>query len=267
MTLPPALRLLTASFADRPALEIAVSRAVLERVAAGALPETFRLARTAPTLSFGRLDALAPGFPAAVVAARRLGFAPVHRLGGGRAAVFHEGTIAFGHAVADEQPTAGTHVRFRALTAFLVEVLRDLGLDARAGELPGEYCPGTYSVNLGGRVKVAGIAQRVLRRGAYTEGVLVVDGGERVREVLIPVYAALGLAWEPATAGALTDVAPGLTVAAVLGALRRRLEADHAVVEAPLDPVTRALAARYEAVQDATDQPPPAALEATPKVA
>ena len=41
---------------------------------------------------------------------------------------------------------------------------------------------------------------------------LVVENGRSVREVLTDVYAALGLDFEPSTAGAAADAAPGLTV-------------------------------------------------------
>ena len=41
------------------------------------------------------------------------------------------------------------------------------------------------------------------------------------RDVLVAVYGALGIAFEPATAGALEDVAPGVVVEDVLAALRR----------------------------------------------
>ncbi len=118
------LRLATQGFVDRPALEVGVSRAVLDRVGRGEIGPTFRLARTAPTLSFGRLDAVVPGFPAAIEAARAQGFFPVHRLSGGRAAVWHEGTLAFGHAVREEDPRAGTHDRFAALADLLAGALR-----------------------------------------------------------------------------------------------------------------------------------------------
>jgi lipoate-protein ligase A len=264
------LRLVTQAFCDRPALEVGVSRAVLDRVGRRELGPTFRLARTAPTLSFGRLDAVVPGFGAAVAAARAQGFFPVHRLSGGRAAVWHEGTLAFGHAVAEDDPRAGTHERFAAMADLLAGALRDLGLDAQVGELAREYCPGAYSIHLGGRVKVVGIAQRVTARAAYTEGMVVVDGGARVRDVLVPVYDALGLDWDPATAGACDDDRPGLRVEEVEAAIVARLRAAHEVERADaLDPETLALGERHVALHDATLPDPrgrPAA-GAHPKVA
>ena len=60
----------------------------------GELPETLRLARPGPMVAFAKQDAVAPGYPDAVRAARTGGFEPVLRLAGGRAAVFHQQTIA-----------------------------------------------------------------------------------------------------------------------------------------------------------------------------
>ena len=71
-----------------------MSRALLQRVAAGELPETLRLARPGAMVAFGKQDAVASGYADAVRAARSGGFEAVLRLAGGRAAVFHEGTIA-----------------------------------------------------------------------------------------------------------------------------------------------------------------------------
>lgn len=250
------MRLLTAAFVDDAPLEAGVSHALLQRVGEGELPETFRLSRTPPTLSFGRLDSHAPGFAEAVRAASAQGFAPVHRLGGGRAAVFHEGTLAFGWAVADDEPRSGTHARFARLAALIAESLRALGLHAEIGELPGEYCPGDYSLHVG-PVKVVGIAQRVTKSASYTEGVIVVTGGDRVRDVLVPVYAALGLGWDPATAGDLSG--PGLddVARAVTGRLARDRDVDRHDV---LDADTLELARRYAERHDARDAQPPRRL-------
>jgi lipoate-protein ligase A len=250
------LRLLTAAFLDDAALEAGVSHALLRRVGEGELPESFRLARTPPSLSFGRLDTHAPGFPDAVSAAQAQGFAPVHRLGGGRAAVFHEGTLAFGWAVADDEPRTGTHARFARLAALVGEALGSLGLDAEVGELPGEYCPGDYSLHVG-PVKVVGIAQRITKSASYTEGVIVVTGGERVRDVLVPVYAALDLEWDPSTAGDLG----GPELEDVEHAVVERLAREHDLdPHDQLDAATLELARRYAERHDASDGKPPRRL-------
>ena len=89
--------------------------------------------------------------------------------------------------------------------------LRTLGVDARVGEVPREYCPGDYSVNARGQTKLAGIGQRLISGAWHIGGVIVVDGGDRVRDILVPVYEALGLDWDPATSGAVADEVPGTT--------------------------------------------------------
>jgi lipoate-protein ligase A len=245
------------AFPERPALEEALSHALLDRAGAGALPEAVRLAAPGALVSFGRLDALAPGFGDAVAVAREHGYAAVHRLVGGRAAVFNGSTLLFAHVAADPDPPHGTHDRFRAISGLVVEALRALGVpDPRVGEVPGEYCPGAFSVNAGGRLKLAGIAQRVTQRAACTQGVLVVTGAEEVRAVLEPVYAALGLDWDPATAAAIEDVVPGITVADALAALRTAFASRHDLEPAALDPATRARAAALAARHDA-DTPVP----------
>jgi hypothetical protein len=64
------MRLLRAAHPHDPLLDMALSAALLERVAAGA-DEVARVFRPGPTMAFGRLDALRPGFPDA--ATRRAG--------------------------------------------------------------------------------------------------------------------------------------------------------------------------------------------------
>jgi lipoate-protein ligase A len=98
-------------------------------------------------------------------------------------------------------------------------VLRDLGTDARVGELPGEYCPGGHSIHARG-IKVAGIGQRAIRRAANTSAVVVVGGGETVRALVAAVYAALELDVDATTAGSLDEVAAGLGIDAVADAIR-----------------------------------------------
>jgi octanoyl-[GcvH]:protein N-octanoyltransferase len=255
--------LITEGFPDRPAFAEALTHALLDRANAGELAEAVRLCVPGRLVSFGKLDAFAPGFAAAVTAAERAGYAAVHRLGGGRAAVFHEGTILFSHVLRVQDPRPGTHERYRRLADAVLDALRSLGVDARVGALPGEYCPGDYSLGAG-RIKLVGIAQRVVRHAACTQGVLVVRGGGRVRAVLEPVYAALGLDWDPATAGDLADVVVGdVTMDAALGALRTALAQRIDLAEAPLDARTLARARELEPRHDAS-VPHPDGPEAEP---
>jgi lipoate-protein ligase A len=239
----PSLRMIVAREPGDPALETAISRALLERVAAGELPETVRISRPAAAVAFGRRDVVAPGYREAVEAARALGFEGVERLAGGRAAVFHEDTIFVAHATRERDTRSRVTPRFDAASELMASALGRLEIDARVGEVAGEYCPGDHSVNAGGERKLVGVGQRVIKRGIHVGAVVVVDGAERVNEVLVPVYAALGLDWRPEATGSLAEAAPRAVswdsaVEAITAEYGVRADAE----EAELDPATLALA-------------------------
>jgi lipoate-protein ligase A len=238
------LRLLRDSFEDDPALDTAVSRALMLRVAAGELPETLRIARPGAFVAFAKRDAVADGYGEAVAAARDAGFEAVLRLAGGRAAIFHEGTIELGHARPDSEPRAGIHERFESTAGRIVAALRSLGVDARVGEVQGEYCPGRYSVNARGDAKLAGIGQRVVAGGSHTGVVLVVSGEDRIRRVLVPVYEALELPWRPEATGSVAAEDGALGWDEVAGALVEEYARHFDLVDTELDEDTLALARR-----------------------
>jgi octanoyl-[GcvH]:protein N-octanoyltransferase len=238
------LRLIEDEFPDDPALDVATSRALLERVAAGELPETLRLGRPSPWVAFGKRDALSPGYPGAVRRAGEAGFGAALRLAGGRATVFHQGTVAIAHAFPEEDARSGIHDRFREAADLVAAAVQSLGVDARVGEVPGEYCPGGYSVNAGGRVKLAGIGQRLIKGAAHVGAVVVAEGADRVRDALVPVYDELGLDWEPLTAGDVAGQAPDVGFEEVIAALRAGYESRYELVETKLDEETLALASR-----------------------
>jgi octanoyl-[GcvH]:protein N-octanoyltransferase len=211
-------------FPGRPVFDTAVSHAMLRRVAGGSVPESLRLYRPENVMLFSSLDAHRPGFARAVECAHEAGFGAVMRLAGGHAAAFVEESMAFAWAIPDPDARLRIHSRFERLANLVVTALRDLGLDARVGQVPGEYCPGEYSVNLGGRVKVMGVGQRVVRGGAHVGGVLTVAQSESMRNALVRVYEALELEFEPGSAGGIADFEPGLGVEDVVASMRSALE-------------------------------------------
>lgn len=235
-----------ASFPERPAYDTALGRALLQAVAAGRAPESLRLHRPGDFVAFSGLDRASPGFAAAVDAARSAGFEAVLRLTGGRAAAAHGGALAFSWCVPSADPRRGIGARFACAAGAIVEALQSLGVDAQVGAVPGEYCPGAFSVNAGGRIKLAGLAQRLSRGAAYLGGVIVVTGGGRIRQVLTAVYESLGLPWNPASAGAAEDAVPGLTCEAVAQALRAALQRRRRLVAAEFSPALLREAAAAE---------------------
>ena len=213
------VELVRAGFPQDPALDVAVGHALLERAARGEIGPTLRVYRPGPTCAFGRLDTLSSGFAAAVDAARAHGFAPVMRQPGGHAAAYDAGALCLDEVRPEAEALPSLQPRFEAAGALFASALRAVGVDARVGEIPGEYCPGRWTVSARGRVKLVGTAQRLVRGGSLLGAVVLVGGGARVRAVLEDVNAALGLAWDPATAGAAEDEVPGLTVEDVERAL------------------------------------------------
>jgi lipoate-protein ligase A len=242
MHLDRTIRLVRQEFAAEPTVDTAVSRALLLRASDGHVAETFRIHVPGRIVAFGKRDALDPGYAAAVAAAGGMGFASVERLAGGRAAVFTEHTLAFSWTIPEGDPRSGIYARFQTLAGLMVGAFRRLGVESRVGEIPGEYCPGDYSVHHAGRIKLMGVGQRLARHAAHVGGVVVVAHGDLIRDVLVPVYAALGLDWDPATAGALTDVVPGLTLDAVTAALVAELETHATLVDDTIDEPTLTLA-------------------------
>lgn len=220
-------------------VDTAISHALLVGAARGTVSETFRLFVPDRLLAFGRRDTAEPGFATATAAARRAGFLPLVRLAGGRAAVFHEATLAFSWTVPTDDPRAGVVARFQFISDLFAHVLTDLGFSPLIGETPGEYCPGRFSIAVDGR-KVMGVGQRLISGAAHVGGVLVVGGANLVRDVLLPVYDALGLSWDPATTGDLPGVDPAdvtAKVARLLNGEPYEIDADTRLVAARLQPV------------------------------
>jgi lipoate-protein ligase A len=237
------VRLVRDGFPDDPALDVAVGHALLEAAREGAIGPTLRVYRPGPTVAFGRLDALLDGFGPAVAAARAHGFEPVMRQPGGHAAAYDSGALCVDVVRPETEAIPALQPRFEAAAELFAGALRAVGVDARVGEIPGEYCPGAWTVSAGGRIKLVGTAQRVVRGASLLGAVVLVRGGARVRAVLEDVNAALGLDWDPATAGAAEDDMPGLSVEAVEAAVLDAYAARFGPLwEASLDPATVARA-------------------------
>jgi octanoyl-[GcvH]:protein N-octanoyltransferase len=85
--------------------------------------------------------------------------------------------------------------------------------------LPGEFCPGDYSVLGSGTIKLAGTAQRLIAKAWLCSASIVVHNAALLRVVLSDVYHALGVDWIPKTLGAVEDLVPSVSLDAVESAL------------------------------------------------
>ncbi|MDP5226128.1 MULTISPECIES: lipoate--protein ligase family protein [Arthrobacter] len=207
----------------------------------GRIGPTLRLYRPEPTVAFGQRDAKLPGFAAAEQACRDLGFEPLIRKAGGRAAAYHPGCLVVDHIEPRVDAIAGAKARFSHYGDLLADALRSLGVLAAVGEIPGEYCPGEFSVHGNDpvfpshQVKLIGTAQRVVSGAWLFSSVVVVEDSEPIRNVLTAAYEALGLEWSPATAGAVQDLVPHVTVEDVMGSVVARYSQEVPLAHASFD--------------------------------
>lgn len=226
-------QLLRDGFPDRPELGPSLSRVLLDQVSSGERPATVRLSRPGRVVAFGRRDVVSPGYPEAVAAAARKGFPGMERLAGGRAAAFSEGALSLTFTLPDPQPAKRTSLRFTELTGLVRDAFSALGVDARIGAVPDEYCPGEFSLNARGRTKLAGVGQRMIQGAAHVGFVIVVSGAELIADTLEPVYEALGIDYSRGSVGSIEDEVPSADRLQVETALLDRIGQ-----EAPLEPVT-----------------------------
>ncbi len=211
--------------------ELAVAHALLRRASLGELDEALRIYQPpAPAVVFGRRDLSLPGFAAANAAALELGFRTFVRVTGGRAVAYTRNALVVDHVKREPESSFGTDERFVRYGALLAEAIRRLGVDARVGAVPGEYCPGAHSVNARGLVKLVGTAQRAVRDAWLFSSLIVVDDSHLVRPVLESVYGHLGLPFDSASVGAVVDEAPGLTVRRVEQAVLSAYDVEAATV-------------------------------------
>lgn len=212
---PRPAQLVVGSAGGPPALDMAVSHALL-RAVAGGRGACLRVYRPQPTLAFGRRDAQRPGFEEACAAARARGYEPVLRLAGGHAAAYDGGCVIVEQILPAAELAVGLHDRFDRAVDLVLDRLEPLGVDLRVGEIPGEYCPGAHSISIAGLLKIAGVAQRVIQGAALVSTVLVVGPVEPIDAVIGAVYDALGLTIDRRVTGGLQDAVPGLAAETVL---------------------------------------------------
>jgi lipoate-protein ligase A len=198
------------------AMELAVANALVRRASAGEVTDAVRIYRPAePVLVFGRRDTRHPGFQAAAQAGLDAGFQPLVRAVGGRPVAYTSEAVVVDHVRHDLRATEDHQRRFSTFGTQYADALRDLGIDARVGEVAGEYCPGAQSINARGAVKLVGTAQRVVQHAWLFSSLTVVGDDARIRSLLTEVYAHLELPLDPATVGSLTTERPDLTATAV----------------------------------------------------
>ena len=200
--------------------DLSISVELLNGAVTGYFPERlYRSYRPARTVAFTMRERHLPGFAAAWEAASASGFTPVLRRTGGRVAAYDHSCLVIDVI----EPATNQHAHrdsFGRVAVAIAETLRGLGVDARVGPVPGEYCPGEFSVGARGRVKLVGIAQRVARDFRLISCVVAVDPAPQIAEVLARVNAELAFEWNPETCGSVVAENATLRFHTVESALR-----------------------------------------------
>jgi octanoyl-[GcvH]:protein N-octanoyltransferase len=133
----------------------------------------------------------------------------------------------------------------------IASALRRVGVDAEGGEVEGEFCPGAYSVRSGGPwgVKHAGLAQRVTRRAARLEALVLVSETAEIRAVLERFYGLLGLPFRPESVGDL-PVDAARVIQALSEEVRGRYEATEGRIEAKTMDRARSMRGEWRVIPD-----------------
>ncbi len=228
-----------------------LQQAVLEEVAADERGPTALMWTSSPYVGATRPETRLPGFGEARRRAEGLGFPVLVRNSGGGAVAANEGSISFSLILPVTDLRHGLYERYAEGVDLVSSALRRIGVEAEGGEVAGEFCPGAYSVRSGGKagIKHAGLAQRVTRRAARVEALILIQRTAELVPVLEAFHSALGL---PFRSGSVADVPA--SVQDILDALeaevRDRYGGGRSRIEAPTFDRARALRESWRATPD-----------------
>ena len=230
-----------------------LQQAVLEEVAARSRGPTALLWSSSRYVGATRPETRLPNFGLAACLAEESGFPVLIRNSGGGAVAANEGSISFSLTCPVEDLRHGLYERYTEGTDLLIAALHQIGIEAEAGKVEGEFCPGAYSVRSGGTfgTKIAGLAQRVSRRAARLEALILVKETEEVSRILARFYNVLGLPFRPAS---IADL-PMTNVPAAIEALTEAVRKRYGVREAELGDETFARARALRESWRATPNP------------
>jgi octanoyl-[GcvH]:protein N-octanoyltransferase len=183
----------------RPEDGFGLQQAVLEEVADGSRGATALLWTSSRYVGATHPETHLPGFDEAARLTEERGFPVLVRNSGGGAVAANEGCVSFSLTSPVKDLRHGLYDRYTEGVDLVVAALNKLGVAAEAGEVEGEFCPGAYSVRSGGYsgVKIAGLAQRVTRRAARVEALVLITQTTELRDVLRLFYDALELPFRP----------------------------------------------------------------------
>lgn len=217
------MEVLVAEHLEDPEDGFGLQQVMLQEVASGERGPTALMWTSPRYVGATRPERRLPGFEEATRAVENLGFPVLVRNSGGGAVAANEGSISFSLTIPVEDLRQGLFERYAEGVDLVSAALRRAGTEAEGGAVEGEFCPGAYSVRSGGRlgVKHAGLAQRVTRRAARLEALILVSNTAELVPALGRFYGALGLPFRPES---IADLAAGVpeVIAALSAEVRER---------------------------------------------
>jgi octanoyl-[GcvH]:protein N-octanoyltransferase len=237
------MEILVAEPFDDPEDGFGLQQAVLEEVTAGERGAVALIWTSSRYVGATRQETRLSGFPVATEAASGLGFPVLVRNSGGGAVAANRGSLSFSLTFPVADLRHGLYERYSEGLDLIASALCRVGVGAERGEVEGEFCPGAYSVRSGGAmgVKHAGLAQRVTRRAARLEALILVSQTDEVRTVLERFYGLLGLPFRPESVGDLP-----VDVPAVVRALSQEVGGRYGASEGRIGGKTMERASRGE---------------------
>jgi lipoate-protein ligase A len=199
------IQLIKKSYTSTPTLETAISKTMLDEASSKMIPETLRFFEPKNLVAFSLRDSKKDGFKNAVITTFQNSFDPVLRLSGGKAALFHWGTIGYAWTIPDDNPKANVCERFEEISLRVKDTFSSMGIDAHIGEINGEYCPGKYSVNARRKSKIMGVGQRLAKYASHIGGVINITNSKLTQTILTKIYKDLDYEWIPTTVGSIED--------------------------------------------------------------
>jgi octanoyl-[GcvH]:protein N-octanoyltransferase len=228
-----------------------LQQAILEEVAAGEREAVALMWSSSRYVGATRSETRLQGFEAATKAASDLGFPVLVRNSGGGAVAANRGSLSFSLTFPVEDLRHGLYERYAEGLDLIASALRRVGVEAERGEVDGEFCPGAYSVRSGGPsgIKHAGLAQRVTRRAARLEALILVSETAEIRDILGRFYGLLGLPFRPESIGDLPVDVPRV-IQVLSDEVRNRYEATEGLIRAKTMERARSLRGEWRVVPD-----------------
>lgn len=211
------VRILVPPLLDRPEDGLGLQQAILEDVSAGMTGPTALLWTSSPYVGATRPETRMSSFQEAAALVEDAGFPVLVRNSGGGAVAASEGSLSFSLTFPVTDLRHGLFERYAEGVELIVAALGRVGVEAEGGAVEGEFCPGEYSVRSGGLAgtKHAGLAQRVTRRAARLEALVLVTQTASLVPVLSTFYQTLGLPFRPESIADTPATVPEMTEALV----------------------------------------------------